>query len=44
MTYQLPNTNSAVTLSARLYRYQDGLAQNFNLTQTRTDLNFTVKF
>lgn len=44
VTYQLPNTNSAVTLSARLYRYQDGLAQNFNLTQTRTDLNFTVKF
>jgi hypothetical protein len=44
VTYQLPNTTSAITLSARLYRYQDGLAQNFNLTQTRADLNFTVKF
>lgn len=44
VTYQLPNTNSAITLSTRLYRYQDSLAQNFNLTQTRTDLNFTVKF
>lgn len=43
VTYQLPNS-SAITLSTRLYRYQDGLAQNFNLTQTRTDLNFTVKF
>jgi hypothetical protein len=44
VTYQLPNANSAITLSTRLYRYQDSLAQNFNLTQTRTDLNFTVKF
>lgn len=44
VTYQLPNTSSAITLSARLYRYQDGLAQSFNLTQTRADLNFTVKF
>lgn len=43
VTYQLPNS-SAITLSTRLYRYQDGLVQNFNLTQTRTDLNFTVKF
>jgi hypothetical protein len=44
VTYQLPNTSSAITLSTRLYRYQDALTQNFNLTQTRTDLNFTVKF
>jgi hypothetical protein len=43
VTYQLPNS-SAITLSTRLYRYQDGLTPNFNLTQTRTDLNFTVKF
>jgi hypothetical protein len=44
VTYQLPNTSSAITLSARLYRYQDGLSQNYNLKQTRADLNFTVKF
>ncbi len=43
VTYQLPNS-SAITLSTRLYRYQDSLTPNFNLTQTRTDLNFTVKF
>ncbi len=43
VTYQLPNTNSAITLSARQYRYQDALSA-FNLTQTRADLNFTVKF
>lgn len=44
VTYQLPNANSAITLSARQYRYQDAFGQNFNLTQTRADLNFTVKF
>lgn len=44
VTYQLPNTNSAITFSARQYRFQDAFAPNFNLTQTRADLNFTVKF
>jgi hypothetical protein len=44
VTYQLPNTSSAITLSARQYRFQDAFAPNFNLTQTRADLNFTVKF
>jgi hypothetical protein len=44
ITYQLPNTSSAITFSARQYRYQDTFAPNFNLTQTRADLNFTVKF
>ena len=43
VTYQVPNTNSMLTLSARQYRYQDSLS-NFNLTQTRADLDFTVKF
>jgi hemolysin activation/secretion protein len=44
VTYQLPNTSSAITLSARRYMYQDTFAPAFNLTQTRADLNFTVKF
>jgi len=44
LTYQLPNSSSLITLSARQYRYQDSLAPNFNLTQTRADLSFTVKF
>jgi hypothetical protein len=44
VTYQLPNTSSAITFSARQYRFQDAFAPNFNLTQTRADLNFTVKF
>ena len=44
VTYQLPYSSSAITLSARQYRYQDSLTQDFNLNQTRADLNFTVKF
>lgn len=42
VTYQLPYSSSAITLSARQYRYQD--APDFSLTQTRADVNFTVKF
>ena len=44
VTYQLPSDSSAITLSARQYRYQDSFAPNYNLQQTRADLNFTVKF
>jgi hypothetical protein len=44
ITYQLPHTNSAITFSARQYRYQDNFIPNLNLTQTRADVNFTVKF
>jgi hypothetical protein len=44
VTYALPNSSSMITLSARQYRYQDSLSPNFNLTQTRADLQFTVKF
>lgn len=44
LTYQLPNSSSFFTLSARQYRYQDTFAPNFNLKETRADLSFTVKF
>lgn len=44
VTYQLPNSSSLITLSARQYRYEDSAAPNFSLTQTRADLSFTVKF
>lgn len=43
VTYTLPNSSS-LTLSARQYRFQDSSAPNFSLTQTRADLQFTVKF
>jgi hypothetical protein len=44
LTYQLPKSSSFFTLSARQYRYQDSFAPTFNLTETRADLTFTVKF
>lgn len=44
VTYQLPNGSSAITFSARQYRYQDALSPNYSLTQTRAALDFTVKF
>jgi hypothetical protein len=44
VTYQLPSGSSAITLSARQYHYQDSYAPDYNLQQTRADLNFTVKF
>ncbi|MEO6912514.1 MAG: S-layer homology domain-containing protein [Candidatus Baltobacteraceae bacterium] len=44
LTYNIPKTNSAITFSARQYRYQDAFVPTYNLTQNREDLNFTVKF
>jgi hypothetical protein len=43
ITFSLPRSSSAITLSARQNRYQDNLTP-FSLQQTRADLNFTVKF
>ena len=43
LTYQL-HGSSAITFSARQYRYQDLLTPSLSATQTRADLNFTVKF
>jgi hypothetical protein len=43
ITFALPRSSSAITLSARQNRYQDNLTP-FSLQQTRADLNFTVKF
>ena len=44
VTYQIPNTTGALTLSAGQNRLQNVFAPNVNLTQTNADLNFTVKF
>ena len=44
ITYQMPHSNSAITFSARQFRYQDNFVPALNLTQTREDVNFTVKF
>ncbi|GAC1657537.1 MAG: hypothetical protein NVS9B12_09650 [Vulcanimicrobiaceae bacterium] len=44
LTYNLPRTSSAITFSAKQYRYRDNLLPTTDLTQNRADLNFTVKF
>jgi hypothetical protein len=44
VTYQLPNSNSAITVSARKYRFSDSFIPAINQNQTREDVNFTVKF
>jgi hypothetical protein len=44
LTYTIPRTSSAITFSAKQYRYRDAFVPSYNLTQNRADLNFTVKF
>jgi len=44
LTYTIPHTATAITFSAKRYRYRDAFVPNYNLTQNRADLNFTVKF
>lgn len=44
LTFALPHSASAISLSAKQYRYQDNLIPANAFTQTRADLNFTVKF
>lgn len=44
LTYAIPRTSSAITFSAKQFRYRDSLLPTANLTQNRADLNFTVKF
>ncbi|HEY5340394.1 MAG TPA: hypothetical protein VIK27_05150 [Candidatus Aquilonibacter sp.] len=44
LTFKLPKSASAISLSARQYHYQDNLIPANALTQTNANLNFTVKF
>lgn len=44
VTYAIPRLSSAITLSARQSVYQNAVAPQSSLTQTRADLDFTVKF
>ncbi len=45
VTFAIPRTSSAITLSAQQARYQDNLnPNNPAYSETRADLNFTVKF
>ena len=44
VTLQIPHSASAISLSAKQYRYQDNLLPSNAFTQTSADVNFTVKF
>jgi len=44
LTFALPHSSSTLSLSAYQYRYQDNILPANSLTQTRENVNFTVKF
>jgi hypothetical protein len=44
LTFALPHSSSTLSLSAYQFRYQDNILPANSLTQTRENLNFTVKF
>lgn len=44
LTFAMPKSGSAISLSAKQDHFQDNIIPNNTFTQTRADLNFTVKF
>ncbi|MHB8392675.1 MAG: hypothetical protein ACYDA1_00195 [Vulcanimicrobiaceae bacterium] len=44
VTYQLPHSTSAITLSAKRTFYQDNLLPTLSLPQSGNDVNLTIKF
>ena len=44
LSYAIPNTNSQVTFFASEDKYVDGVLSNYNFSQNRQDLTFTVRF
>lgn len=44
VTYTIPRWSSQISLSARQYHYQDNLLPANTFSDTRANLNFTVKF
>ncbi|MBV8153980.1 MAG: hypothetical protein JOY98_06145 [Candidatus Eremiobacteraeota bacterium] len=44
LTFALPHSSSTLSLSAYQYRYQDNILPANSLSQTRENLDFTVKF
>jgi hypothetical protein len=44
LTFALPRSSSAIVVSARQYRFQDSITPANSTSQTRADVNFTVKF
>jgi len=44
LTYQLPKSSSAISFSAKQFRYQDNLIPTNTFVQTSANVDFTVKF
>ena len=44
VAYQIPNSNSSVSFQASHYGYTDAVIPNFNVSQNRQDVFFTVRF
>lgn len=44
VTYNIPKTNSSISVGARRYQYTDDVVPNVNYVENRQDLNFTVRF
>ncbi len=44
LTFEIPHSSSTLSISARQLRYQDSLIPVNTSTETREDVNFTVKF
>ncbi|MBV8149202.1 MAG: hypothetical protein JO092_08940 [Candidatus Eremiobacteraeota bacterium] len=44
LTFAIPHSSSTLSFSAYQYRYQDNILNANSLTQTRENVNFTVKF
>ena len=44
VTYNIPKTNSSVSVGARRFQYTDDVIPNTNYVLNRQDLNFTVRF
>ncbi|MEO6835178.1 MAG: hypothetical protein ABI231_04650 [Candidatus Tumulicola sp.] len=44
LTFEIPHSTSTLSISARQLRYQDNLLPANTFTQTRENVNFTVKF
>lgn len=44
LTFEMPHSSSTLSISAKSLRYQDNILPSNTFTQTREDVNFTVKF
>ncbi len=44
ITFALPHSSSAISISAKQYRYQDNVIPSNTFTQSNANVNFTVKF